>query len=1362
MLYVWTFSKLNIYPHLEKIKTGVLVGVIDLPSNTKMALKLSLISASLDAIQIAIYTSEGEILIIKITEFGFTSAGYSFIVASIDKERIHGQSYIEEMDLVMTACGGMCYFPVTTRNKHPINCKNLMDTDSNLIISIGNDGVARIFDITSLNKTKSALDVSENIGKYSMQALMVRGPYYEEIIEEEDNFNEYISERDTSRLSNELNDDLMASDDEDINKSLRDATLKSHNNTMNEIHLDDASKKSMNDGSRSIRSRTVVKERKIAPTNALTSGHIFELSNDSPRVQAENERKLRIFYDKNKLFPSKYRGLIWKFIMRLPDNKKEFDAICSRGVHQSVKLFSKQFLSLQPKSLFFSLQNTCSRLAHWSPVLGKASYLPQLVFPLIHIFGENEIAIFECAMLFLLFWGNSWHITYPHAPQHIIESLSKILQLHDSRLYFHLINLGIIPGEVAWNLLSTIFTEFLSKSNWLKLMDFMVMSALPSVGSPSTLSKRSGYILFAPIALMKCTRSSLFSVDRTDITIKSYFRRQQGVNIDEVISEMKNMMESTTPSLFSCLIQTKNNDNDDASKTKQCFNFPISSTAHYPQYDNYPKFVLNADLKSEDQETELQLEITRKHKVISDLQDKIEEIRNDHQRWMFKHSSAVEVEAQHRKLVDEKEMKRLEALQEVEERISKQRVDTLEELENAAQEEIILLQKLSEQSRTDLVHKDKFMSDKMVLLKNVQKHRLLATKMETSAIERLDKLKLRRMKAELSRGIAATIKFKEDEIDTKDRLFMEKCNEEDDKIQNELDIRLKKIKNLANDRDSLQLNSVIKRKLNAIQVASDIKIEQIKSTRQLRQLQEEATKEEEERLYHILSQKNELPNLMDIKDVLDDEGKGILSFQKKILTTADEVKEESKKLLVAEDIYKKNLQVSINEKNHALLKKDWKDQLNNQLSDVLHVEGNLREQMIRLKRASIVEEEQLDKIQSVASEKVLNETMKSIEKIGEDIMTKQKQRFDEMKQTLTEVVSDRVTHHNLAAEKKMKINLNEDTKKTIVNKSINKKLKIQEENLIIKNHPKEKNTIEKNIETKQQLKEPKDQNKIKKIITNNDVINEEWNQILQDNESNSDDSVLNTSSGSDELNPIVDDLMKRASEILVESNIKPTTISKSTKDDEKEIDDLLSTLLSTSIVSKDSLNSSDIIEKEIKSLVNNELISQDEDASLRDIESHMNSTISMHTASEQEDGTSTVSTIEQVRSGDNKFDDNDENIETANSDDNINSSTSSDQILISNDTGVIADTTEFTEYSEGYTGLYASAIDGSGLNLHEHSTISTNNNHMIRIGDDDSGEMIQIGDDSGQSGGESSLDTPDMDDSAIWGLAGDLDDSEYE
>ena len=36
-----------------------------------------------------------------------------------------------------------------------------------------------------------------------------------------------------------------------------------------------------------------------------------------------------------------------------------------------------------------------SVLAHWAPVFGETSYLPELVFPFIKLFQNNQLATFE-------------------------------------------------------------------------------------------------------------------------------------------------------------------------------------------------------------------------------------------------------------------------------------------------------------------------------------------------------------------------------------------------------------------------------------------------------------------------------------------------------------------------------------------------------------------------------------------------------------------------------------------------------------------------------------------------------------------------------------------------------------------------------------------------------------------------------------------------------------------------------------------------------------------------------------------------------------------------------------------------------
>ena len=51
--------------------------------------------------------------------------------------------------------------------------------------------------------------------------------------------------------------------------------------------------------------------------------------------------------------------------------------------------------------------------------IGQVAYVPQLVFPFVLLFGSDELAAFETAMTVLMWWGHSFHATFPHPPVHI-------------------------------------------------------------------------------------------------------------------------------------------------------------------------------------------------------------------------------------------------------------------------------------------------------------------------------------------------------------------------------------------------------------------------------------------------------------------------------------------------------------------------------------------------------------------------------------------------------------------------------------------------------------------------------------------------------------------------------------------------------------------------------------------------------------------------------------------------------------------------------------------------------------------------------------------------------------------------------
>jgi hypothetical protein len=60
-----------------------------------------------------------------------------------------------------------------------------------------------------------------------------------------------------------------------------------------------------------------------------------------------------------------------------------------------------------------------SALAHWSPVMAEAEFLPAFVFPFIKVFENNPLHAFELVMTVLLNWSQQWFEFFPHPPVNV-------------------------------------------------------------------------------------------------------------------------------------------------------------------------------------------------------------------------------------------------------------------------------------------------------------------------------------------------------------------------------------------------------------------------------------------------------------------------------------------------------------------------------------------------------------------------------------------------------------------------------------------------------------------------------------------------------------------------------------------------------------------------------------------------------------------------------------------------------------------------------------------------------------------------------------------------------------------------------
>lgn len=88
--------------------------------------------------------------------------------------------------------------------------------------------------------------------------------------------------------------------------------------------------------------------------------------------------KLKKFLRKYGQYPAEHRTLIWRVLLKLPENEKSFAGLAGRGVHDSYEHLYDQY-PIRERRVFKRLQGLCSQLAHWNAVCGDVDYIPQMV-----------------------------------------------------------------------------------------------------------------------------------------------------------------------------------------------------------------------------------------------------------------------------------------------------------------------------------------------------------------------------------------------------------------------------------------------------------------------------------------------------------------------------------------------------------------------------------------------------------------------------------------------------------------------------------------------------------------------------------------------------------------------------------------------------------------------------------------------------------------------------------------------------------------------------------------------------------------------------------------------------------------------
>lgn len=392
-----------------------------------------------------------------------------------------------------------------------------------------------------------------------------------------------------------------------------------------------------------------------------------------PKQARMSRDKLAAFLAKNGRYPNEYRRLLWRYLLKLPENDAHFAELVKRGAHQaySTTAFTRK-CPLESRRLFNRLQGACSQLAHWSPIFGEVDYLPQLVFPFVLIFEDDELSALETVMSFMMWWGFAWHVSYPNPPPHVTDTADALLLMHEPNLHRHLRGIGLAPGIIAWRLVHTLFSEFLSKESWLRLMDYVVTHF-------ATLE----YSILIPVALMRICAPAIIPVRNQDVVTK-FFSAQQDISVASVISMVEAMKASTPRSALmafhrvSKTIEEENHkralaekglkkksksrlqpkilpgsrnrqDNAEAREAeaevtptetraspvenlRDAIVFDVGNPifplprGRYPAYDGYPKAIVDWELKKRAVQMSLNAELDSREEVLVSLEKRIAEV----------------------------------------------------------------------------------------------------------------------------------------------------------------------------------------------------------------------------------------------------------------------------------------------------------------------------------------------------------------------------------------------------------------------------------------------------------------------------------------------------------------------------------------------------------------------------------------------------------------------------------------------------------------------------------------------------------------------------------------------------------------
>lgn len=258
-------------------------------------------------------------------------------------------------------------------------------------------------------------------------------------------------------------------------------------------------------------------------------------------------------------YPEKYRPMIWKTILKLPQDQNSFARLVKQGPHSCVENFGKKFSLVDQKALN-NLSTIVSCLAHWTPIFGYIDFLPKFIFPFLKIFKGDLLLGFELICTILNNHCQLWFEFAPlQAPYNYLCLVENILMESDRKLYEFYKSKNISPKIYALPLMETAFSEVLDEQQWLQLWDHIV-------------SNDCHFMVFIIVAYNCALRLTIMRSDAEGV--ERIFLEQNYVNMKKLTSKAYRLMEK-------CPVAIR--------PERYMKPFVPMARGEYKKFENYPK-----------------------------------------------------------------------------------------------------------------------------------------------------------------------------------------------------------------------------------------------------------------------------------------------------------------------------------------------------------------------------------------------------------------------------------------------------------------------------------------------------------------------------------------------------------------------------------------------------------------------------------------------------------------------------------------------------------------------------------------------------------------------------------------------------